>query len=98
MQVIGFADADWGGDVDERKSTSGYLFTLGGAVTWASSRQRTVALSTMEAEYMALCHASREHVRIKTFCRELSIPLISHQLNSDNQGCIFLCKNGDFHK
>ncbi|KAJ7550592.1 hypothetical protein O6H91_07G108100 [Diphasiastrum complanatum] len=85
LQVIGFADADWGGDVDERKSTLEYLFMLGGgAVAWASSRQRTVALPTTEVEYMALCHASREYVWIRSFCKELSIPIRNYQLNNDN--------------
>ncbi|KAK9940454.1 hypothetical protein M0R45_017116 [Rubus argutus] len=50
----GFIDADWAGDLDSRKSTSGYLFTFaGGAVSWQSKLQKCVALSTTEAEYIA---------------------------------------------
>ena len=59
--ITGFADADWAGDVGDRKSTSGYVFLLGGAaVSWKSAKQTTVALSTAEAEYVALSTASQE--------------------------------------
>jgi hypothetical protein len=52
--VLGYADADWGGCLDTRRSTTGYLFrTFGGPVAWKSKRQATTALSTTEAEYMA---------------------------------------------
>ena len=51
---LAFADADWGGNMDTCRSTTGYLFKVfGGAVAWRSRRQPTVALSTTEAEYMA---------------------------------------------
>ena len=52
---MGYSDADWGGDREDRKSTSGYLFQVaGGPVSWRSKKQDSVALSTAEAEYMAL--------------------------------------------
>ena len=52
---IGFSDADWAGDIDDRKSTSGYLFQVGGAsISWKSKKQSCVALSMAEAEYMSL--------------------------------------------
>ena len=58
---VGYSDADWGGDIDDRKSTSGYLFQIGGtAVSWRSKKQTCVALSTAEAEYMALASAAQE--------------------------------------
>ena len=51
----GYSDADWAGDLDDRKSTSGYIFQMGGAaISWRSKKQTCVALSTAEAEYMAL--------------------------------------------
>ena len=50
----GYVDADWAGDLDGRKSTSGYLFTFaGGVVSWQTRLQKCVALSTTEAEYIA---------------------------------------------
>ncbi len=56
FNLYGYADADWGNDVDTRKSTTGYVFyTRRGAICWCSKRQPTIALSMMEAEYIALC-------------------------------------------
>ena len=58
---VGYSDADWAGDLDDRKSTSGYIFHTGGAaVSWKSKKQSSVALSTAEAEYMALASAAQE--------------------------------------
>ncbi|XP_055605732.1 uncharacterized protein LOC129753907 [Uranotaenia lowii] len=52
-ELVGFSDADWGGDPDNRRSTTGYVFTMqGGAVSWNVKKQLTVALSSCEAEYM----------------------------------------------
>ncbi|XP_063800294.1 uncharacterized protein LOC134968723 [Pseudophryne corroboree] len=61
-----FCDADGGSDEDDRRSYTGYLFVLAGAaVSWASRKQSTVALSTAEAEYMALTETSKEALWIK---------------------------------
>ena len=63
LDICGFVDADWAGDLDQRRSTSGYLFNLfGGAVSWMSKRQYIVALSNIEAEYMTTTHARKEAV------------------------------------
>lgn len=52
--LLGFTDSDYVGDLDYRKSTSGYVFMLGsGAVSWSSRKQEIVTLSTTEAEYIA---------------------------------------------
>ena len=54
LRLIGYFDADWGGDIDQSKSTSGYAFLLNdSAILWSSKKQCCVALSTMEAEYVA---------------------------------------------
>ena len=63
LEIRGFVDADWVGDLDQRRSTSGYVFSLfGGAVSWMSKRQSVVVLSTTEAEYIASTHARKESV------------------------------------
>eukprot|EP00253_Pinus_taeda_P032835 PITA_32835 len=67
LDIHGFVDADWARDLDQRRSTSGYVFNLfGGAVSWMinwmSKKQSVVALSTTEAEYMASTHACKEAV------------------------------------
>jgi hypothetical protein len=59
--VLGYADADWGGDLDTRRSITGYVFKVfGGIVAWKSKRKSTVALSTMEAEYMSSANAAQQ--------------------------------------
>lgn len=61
VHLDGYSDSDWGNDRDSRKSTTGFVFTLGGgAISWASRRQTIVAQSTAEAEYVAACEAEME--------------------------------------
>eukprot|EP00253_Pinus_taeda_P006703 PITA_06703 len=63
LDIRGFVDEEWVGDLDQRRSTSGYVFNLfGGAVSWMSKKQSVVALSTTKAKYMAATHASNEVV------------------------------------
>ena len=61
--IIRYSDADWGGDTFDCKSMTGYLFQIGGTnITWQSKKQSYVALSTVEAEYVALSGAAQEAV------------------------------------
>jgi hypothetical protein len=54
LEIKGYSDADYAGDKDERKSTTGYMFTLaGGAISWRSCKQTIVASSTMYAKFIA---------------------------------------------
>ena len=70
-ECVGFSDSDWGGDLDDRKSTSGYLFQISGAaVSWRSKKQTCVALSTAEAEYMALASAAQEAMWLRQLTTE----------------------------
>lgn len=61
IQLRGFVDSDMAGDIDSRKSTTGYVFTLGSAaISWMSRLQKIVALSTTEAEYVVAVEACKE--------------------------------------
>ena len=63
LDIRGLVDVDWAGDLDQRRSTSGYVFSLfGGAVSWMSKIQSVVALSTTEAEYITATHARKEAI------------------------------------
>ena len=62
-ELIGFADANWAGDLDTRRSTTGYVFFLNGsAISWNSKLQPTVATSSTEAEYMGLYSTTQEAI------------------------------------
>ncbi|KAL1294051.1 hypothetical protein AAHE18_19G113100 [Arachis hypogaea] len=98
----GFTDASFASDKDDSKSTSGYVFTLnGGAVSWKSSKQATVADSTTEAEYIAASEAAKEAVWMKKFINELDVvPSIKEPLPllCDNNGAIAQAKEPRSHK
>lgn len=82
----GYFDADLGGCSDTRKSTTGFVFTVGGiAVSWMSRLQKSVALSTTEAEYMAISEASKEMIWLKNFLAELGKKQQDSALYSDSQ-------------
>lgn len=92
--ICGYSDADWASDIDKRRSCTGFLFTLsGGAITWMSKRQATIALSTTEAEYMALSAATQEALWLRQLYTELDNgnvkPILIH---CDNQGAIKLAE------
>ncbi|KAK3027969.1 hypothetical protein RJ639_039436 [Escallonia herrerae] len=71
-EVSGFVDSDYAGDLDSRRSTTGYVFTFyGGPICWKSVLQSTTALSTTEAEYMALTEAAKEALWLKGLVEEL---------------------------
>lgn len=90
LVLKGFIDADWAGDRKDRKSTSGFLFQLGDTtVSWSSKKQTTVALSSTEAEYIAVSHACRELQWLRQLLADLQVPAKGATvLFEDNQGCI----------
>eukprot|EP00253_Pinus_taeda_P004978 PITA_04978 len=70
--LVGYADSDWAGSVDDRKSTSGYVFLMGsGDISWASKKQPIVALSTAEAEYVAATAVACQAVWMRRMLRSL---------------------------
>ena len=104
--IEGFCDSDWAGDKDDSKSTSGYLFTLSGAaICWKSRKQNLIALSSTEAEYIALMEAAKEATWLRELHQEIclllnmdnsslqgSIPILAH-----NQAAIHMAKVPRFH-
>ena len=94
----GFTDADMAGDLDGRKSTSGFLFTFaGGAISWQSKLQKCVALSTTEAEYIAATEASKEMLWMKRFLLELGLSQLAYVVFCDSQSAMDLSKNSMYH-
>jgi hypothetical protein len=100
VEVIGFADADWGSDKDTRRSVTAYVFMLGGAaISWGSKLQPTVALSTSEAEYMAASSAVQEAMHLRLLMRSLGYEKQGYTvIYEDNQGAVGLSENPILHK
>ncbi|KAH9783019.1 TTF-type domain-containing protein [Citrus sinensis] len=74
QQCVGYCDSDFAGDLDKRRSTTGYIFTLGGGpVSWKSILQSTIALSTTEAEYVAATEAVKEAIWLKGLLGDLGV-------------------------
>ncbi len=98
-EITGYSDADWAGDVGDRKSTSGYMFLLGGAaISWRSSKQTCVALSTAEAEHVALSAAAQEALWLQQLASDLLNKSIRETtILEDNQSAICLAKNQQVH-
>ena len=98
-QLLGYCDADWAADRDDRKSTTAYVFMLcGGPISWQSKKQTTVALSTVEAEYMAVTSAAKEALWWRTQLSGLGFDVSQPTtLHSDSKGSISLSKNPEHH-
>ena len=100
LELTGYSDASWGNDHDTRRSYSGYVFLLGDSpISWSSKRQSTVALSTTEAEYIALTQACKEAMWLRQLLSELSFDqsMTATTIYEDNQSTIALAKNPVYH-
>eukprot|EP00253_Pinus_taeda_P029311 PITA_29311 len=98
--LVGFTDSDWAGDPDDRKSTAGYVFTLGsGPITWACKKQAAISLSSAEAEYRGAVEASKEALCLRQILSEFGFEQ-QHPttLWCDNQSAIQLCKDPVQHQ
>ena len=98
-ELYGYSDSDWAGDLNTRRSTSGYVFRIGDAtINWCSKRQQTVARSSTEAEYVALSAAAQEGIWLRRLLHDVgygsSTPTTIYE---DNNGAIDLSKNPKFH-
>ena len=99
-QLIGCSDSDYAGDIDDRKSTSGMLYCLGSSpITWNSGKQKVVALSSCEAEYIAAAYGACQGVLLAQLLKDLvggkpGAPI----LRVDNKSAIDLAKNPAHHE
>jgi hypothetical protein len=99
-KLEGYADADWGSDTGDRRSVTGYIFTINGTpISWSSKRQATIALSSTEAEYMAATQAAKEAIWLRRLLAELGQgPSEPTTVYEDNQSAIALAQNPVHHQ
>jgi hypothetical protein len=99
LTPLAYVDSDYGGCRDTRRSTSGYVFTMaGGPVTWSSKRQATVALSTVEAEYIAMSRCAQQMVWMQTWLDKVEIPhVMPGVIRGDSRGAVTLAKTTKDH-
>ncbi|KAD4177986.1 hypothetical protein E3N88_26577 [Mikania micrantha] len=97
--LMGYCDADYAGDLNERRSTTGYVFMYGSnSISWCSKRQPTVSLSTTEAEYRAAAMAAQECVWLIQLLNDMNqVVKYKVRLLCDNRSAIKLAENPVFH-
>ena len=94
--MYGYSDSDWAGSKVDRRSTTGYYFSMnteGPPISWKSKKQHTIALSSCEAEYMALAASSQEGMYLKMLFSDWLQLECTPVIHADNQGAIALVKN-----
>jgi hypothetical protein len=98
--AFGYCDADWATSIDDRRSITGWVFlAAGGAISWQSQKQKSVALSTVEAEYMAECQAVKEAMWLRSLLGELGLgTTVPMTILTDSQGAMALAKNPEHHQ
>ena len=103
QEIEGWVDSDWGGCTNTGKSTTGWIFKIGGSpISWSSQRQKTVSSSSTEAEYIAASDAAKEAIWLLGFFNELNAfagrpQQAGIKLYIDNASAIKLTKNPEFH-
>jgi len=97
--ILGYMDTNWGSNVNDCKSTLGYMFTLSGsAISWSSKKQSAVALSSTEAKYIASAHVAKEAIWLGQLFMGLQQPSsFPIPLLINNQLAIAIVKNPEFH-
>ncbi|XP_050340599.1 uncharacterized protein LOC126767022 [Bactrocera neohumeralis] len=99
LQLVGYADVDWGGCTTDRHSHTGYIFLLSGAaIRWKSQKQRTVALSSTEAEYVSLAESAKEAVYLRSLLNEIGLQKLAEVIiYVDNRAAQCLANDTVFH-
>jgi hypothetical protein len=97
--VVGYADANHGTGIDDKRSVSGFVIkVLGGPVSWASRTQPLTAASTTESEFRALSECSREALWVAKLLKEFDIPCEPFQIRGDSKGAIQAITNHSYTK
>jgi len=95
----GYVDVDYAGNVDTRNSLSGFVFTLfDTAVTWKANQKSVVALSTTQAEYIALVEGVKEALWLKGMIEEMGISQGCMKIHCDSQSVIHLANHQVYHE
>ena len=92
-QPVGYGEADWATDPTTRQSVSGYMFYLGNnTVSWSSKKQKSIALSSCEAQFISLSEAIREGVWLRRLVGEVMASAVMGptMIGQDNQAAIFV--------
>uniref|UniRef100_A0A803P4T0 Retrovirus-related Pol polyprotein from transposon TNT 1-94 n=1 Tax=Cannabis sativa TaxID=3483 RepID=A0A803P4T0_CANSA len=99
VEVNGYVDFDYDGSINTRRSITEYAFTvLGGCISWKANLQKVVALSSIEAKYMAATEAIKEVVWLKGFTKELGFKSEDITVHCENQSALHLMRNSMFHE
>ena len=100
QEIESYADSDFAGDFGDRKSTSGYIFSLAGAaISWKAKKHSLVSLSSTEAEHIGYSEAAREAIWLRRLYHEITTTELQLQLiKCDNQEAIGLRENPKFHE
>ncbi|GMG23088.1 unnamed protein product [Ambrosiozyma monospora] len=100
FKITGYCDADWAGDKSDRKSTSGYFFSISGApVIWKSKKQHSIALSSTESEYISLSESLKDLLWLTQLLKTIHLqPQQLTEIFEDNEGCIALANHPAHHE
>jgi hypothetical protein len=99
LKLTGYSDADWASDASDSKSVQCYIFTLaGGAISWKSTKQRIVATSSTESEYISLAACGLEAVYLRGLMEELYHDPGTIDIQTDNNGSVTIAKEAKHHE
>jgi len=97
--LLGFLDFDYGGDINNKKYTSTYVFNIGlGAISWSYKKQPTISLSTTKEKYRAMIVAAQDAIWLKNIMKKIGLAQSNPtRIYLDNQSAISLAKNPIYH-